>query len=291
MQKGKRYGGINRSPGGSTGQLKGPFLEAESAAVPPETDICREAAAPGRGPERGKRARAARPRGAGNGKGTHEGVRKPRSPTGSQPGGRRKSPGRVVSGRSAPRPGPLPPVEGAPGARSNGPSGAGPSATEEGPATEASPREPAARRAQLPRPGQAGPGRALGPERGGEPEPPRGRYLDGFLQHRHPALPGLRLLLAEPGAGRLRPRLSACPGDGAARPGPCSFKLPATVTGAGGGEGRNEAGRMPRPPEAGGGNTRSACRKYPKTSAERAERLRKTAGEALPSTARRKRLG
>lgn len=135
----------------------------------------------------------------------------------------------------------------------------------------------------------ARPGRALGPERGGEPEPPRGRYLDGFLQHRHPALPGLRL--AEPGARRLRPRLSACPGDGAARPGPCSFKLPATVTGAGGGEGRNEAGRMPRPPEAGGGNTRTARRKYPKTSAERAERLRKTAGEALPSTARRKPCG
>lgn len=191
-------------------------------------------------------------------------------------------------------PGPFPPAEGTPGARS--PTHTPRERPERSRATPPRHREKARRRGGLPRgaggavgpapptrPSQARPGRALGPERGGEPEPvpPRGRYLDGFLQHRHPAFPGLRLLLlAEPGAGRPRPRLSACPGDGAARPGPCSFKLPATVTGAGGGEGRNEAGQPPSPPEAGGGNTRTVCRKYPKPQAERAERRRKTSWES-----------
>lgn len=57
MQKGKRNGEvINRSPGDLGGEPKGPFLEADSAAVLPQTDpSCREAAAPGRGRNRGKK--------------------------------------------------------------------------------------------------------------------------------------------------------------------------------------------------------------------------------------------
>lgn len=191
------------------------------------------------------------------------------------------SPGWRQRAAATPRgPGLLPPADWAPGARSpfgTGSSRAAPPTTGEGPATGRPPREVA---------GAAGPahparlGRAFGAWAHSEPEPvpPRGRYLDGFLQHRHPALPGLHLLLTEPGAGRTRPRLSACPG-GPAWPSPGTFKLPATVTGAGDGERRNEASQEPNPPEAGDGNTRTLCRKYTKRQAEKAERWRATAGK------------
>lgn len=66
-------------PGDLRGEPKGPFLEADSAAVQRETHTSCGGGRlpPGRGPERGKRARAARPRGAEDGEGNHEGVRKP----------------------------------------------------------------------------------------------------------------------------------------------------------------------------------------------------------------------
>lgn len=100
----------------------------------------------------------------------------------------------------------------------------------------------------------------MGPERGGEPKPvpPRGRYLDGFLQHRHPAPPGLHLLL------------SPSPEQGG--PGPASVRVSATAR-------RGPApahlnSQRPLPGQAAGreGTRPAECRVRPKLAAEAPER-------------------
>lgn len=202
--------------------------------------------------------------------------------------------GRARSHRRRGHPGPAAPHT-HPG---SGPSGAGPPpATERRPGGgEAFPGERGVRRVRLPPPGQAKPGRA-------------GPWGLSAAASPSPCRPGVgtwtgscsTVILLSPASAS-----SSSPSPERGGPGPASVRVPATARRgpapahlnsqrplpgqAAGREGTRPA-KPPSPPEAGGGNTRTVCRKYPKPQAERAERRRKTSWESPLLSARRKSLG